>query len=181
MIQTITNPIRQHDPLTLNGNQSNFHALRAICRYYNDIDDDLSQLRSLLFQNVSIESDSWQYHYLTEDPTLARQRWNMTHLIEACILDMEPYPNKYRNEIAAIAHVVEFCLFKTVPSFVMYDQVDSLCARIKVLLNYMFKRVIIISQERARSWMSSTGSFANSITCLAEVVEQIYLLLNVIM
>ena len=29
--------------------------------------------------------------------------------------------------------------------------------------------------------MSSTGSFANSITCLAEVVEKSYLLLNEIM
>ncbi len=96
----------------------------------------------------------------------------MTHLIEGSILDMEPYPNKYRNEIAAIAHVVEFYLFKTAPSFVMYDQVDSLFARIKILLNYMLKRVIIISQERVRSWMSSTGSFANSITCFAEIVEK---------
>jgi len=92
----------------------------------------------------------------------------MTHLIEGFILDMEPYPNKYRNEIAAIAHVVEFYIFKTAPSFVMYDRVDSLCARIKVLLNYMFKRVIMISQERVRSRMSSAGSFDNGISHFAE-------------
>ena len=167
MIQTITNPIRQHHPLTPNGNQSNFHALRVICRYCNNIDDDLTKLRSLLFQNVRIESDSWQHHYLTEDPTLASQRWRMTHLIEGCILDMEPYPNKYRNEIAAIAHVVEFYLFKTAPSFVMYDRVDSLCARIKVLLNYMFKRIIMISHERARVTMSSTRGIDKGISHFA--------------
>ena len=170
MIQTNANSIRQHHSLTPNGNQSNegnFLALRAICRYYNDIDDDLSQLRSLLFQNVSIESGSWQHHYRTEDPTLARQRWNMTHLIEGCILDMEPYPNKYRNEIAAIAHIVEFYLFKIAPSFVMYDRVDSLCDRIKVLLNYMLKGVIMISQEKARLMMSSTGGFDNGISHFA--------------
>jgi len=170
MIQTNANSIRQHHSLTPNGNQSNegnFHALRVICRYYNDIDDDLSQLRSLLFQNVSIESGSWQHHYRTEDPTLARQRWNMTHLIEGCILDMEPYPNKYRNEIAAIAHIVEFYLFKIAPSFVMYDRVDSLCDRIKVLLNYMLKGVIMISQEKARLMMSSTGGFDNGISHFA--------------
>ena len=170
MNQTNANPIRQHHPLTPtpNGNQSNFHALRAICRHYNDIDDDLSQLRSLLFQNVRIESGSWQHHYRTEDPTLARKRWRMTKLIEVCILDMEPYPNKYRNEIATIAHVVEYYLFKTAPSFVMYDRVDSLCDRIKVLLNYMFKRVIMIGQERARLIMSSTSSFDNGISHFAE-------------
>ena len=142
MAQTITNPInsrQQHHPLTPTSSEGDFHALRAICRYCNDIEDDLSQLRSLLFQNVRIESDSWQHHYSTEDPTLARQRWKMTHLIEGCILDMEPYPNRYRNEIAAIAHVVEFYLFKTAPSFVMYDRVDSLCARINVLLKYIFE------------------------------------------
>jgi len=176
MTQTITNPInsprqpQQHHPLnpTPSSSEGNFYALRAICRYYNDIDDDLSKLRSLLFQNVRIESDSWQHHYRTEHSILARKRWNMTHLIEGCILDMEPYPNKYRNEIAAIAHVVEFYLFKTAPSFVMYNRVDSLCARIKVLLNYMFKRVIMINQERARVMMSSTGSFDNGISHFAE-------------
>ncbi len=173
MTQTITNPInspqqpQQYHPLTPSSSEGDFHALRAICRYCNDIDNDLTQLRSLLFQNVRIESDSWQYHYRTEHSILARKRWNMTHLIEGCILDMEPYPNKYRNEIAAIAHVVEFYLFKTAPSFVMYNRVDSLCARIKVLLNYMFKRVIMINQERARVMMSSTGSFDNGISHFA--------------
>jgi len=171
MSQTITTPInsrQQHHPLTPNGNQSNFHALRAVCRYCNDIDNDLSQLRSLLFQNVRIESDSWQHHYRTEDPTHAKQRWDMTKLIEGFIVDMEPYPDKHRNEIAAIAHVVECYLFKTAPSFVMYDRVDSLCVRINVLLNYMFKRFVMISQERARSRMSSTGSFDNGISHFAE-------------
>jgi len=155
---------QQQHPLTPtpNCNQSNFHALCAIWRYCNDIDNDLTQLRSLLFQNVRIESDSWQHHYRTEDPTLARQRWDMTKLIEGFILDMEPYPNTYRNEIAAIAHVVEYYLFKTARTFITYYRLDTLCARIKVLLNYMFKRIIMISQERARLMISCRFDNDNS-------------------
>jgi len=146
--------------------EGQFHALRTVCCYFNEIENDLYQLRALLFQNVRVETDSWQRLSRTDNPKLAKERWNRTRLIEVFILDMEPNPYKYRNEIAAIAHVIEYYLFKISPSIAIYARVDDLCARINILLNTMFKRVIMIRQERA--WSRLSCNFDNDNSHFAE-------------
>ena len=145
-----TNIRREQNHQKAGHDEGNFHALRIVYRFSNKFNNDLPRLRSLLFQKLKLKLDSWQYCSCERDPLIFKKRWNTIKLIEQ-YLDMEPHPYKCRNELTAIAHVVEYYLFLTAPSLVIYSQHHNLRRRTRIVLKYMAKSIMMVCDMRANS------------------------------
>ena len=145
-----TNIRREQNQRKAGHDEGNFHALRIVYRFSNKFNNDLPRLRSLLFQKVKLKLDSWQYCTCERDPLIVKKRWNTIKLIEQ-FLDMESHPYKCQNELRAIAYVVEYYLFLTAPSLVIYSQHHNLRRRTRIVLKYMAKSIMMVCDMRANS------------------------------
>jgi len=148
-----TNIRREQNHGKAGHDEGNYHALRIVYRFSNKLNNDLPRLRSLLFQKVKLQLDSWQYCSYERDPLFVKKRSNTIKLIEQFLVDIEAYPLMYRNEITAIAHVVEYYLFITAPSLVIYSQLHSLRRRTRIVLKYMAKSITMVCEMKSNSRM----------------------------
>ena len=113
-----------------------------ISRYCAGINNNLPQLKSLLFENVCLDANSWQHKSSANSSKLARQRWNVTKTIEQYLIELVPDPWKYRNETCSISHAVEHFLFKTAPSHAVYSQHHLLQRRSMTMVHYIAKKIL---------------------------------------
>ena len=124
---------------------SSSNDLTIVCQYCSEIHKSLFEMRSLLFQNVQLDSNSWQVQ--GRGSNLSRKRWNWAILVEQYIVELEPDPWRFRNEMAIIAHTIEYFLFKTAPCLEMYSDIHNLRRRGKCVLHYMAIRVMLLQSN----------------------------------
>ena len=128
---------------------SSTNDLTIVCQYCSEIHNSLSEMRTLLFQNVQLDSNSWQVQ--GRDSNLSRKRWNWAILLEQYIVELEPDPWRFRNEMTIIAHTIEYFLFKTAPCLEMYSDIHNLRRWSKCVLHYMAIRVMLLQSNRVNS------------------------------
>ena len=111
-------------------------------RYCAGVNNSLPQLKSLFFENVCLDANSWQRKSSAKSSKVARQRWYVTKTIEQYLSEVVPDPWKYRNEISSISHAVEYFLFITAPSHAVYSQRHLLRRRSMTLIHYIAKKIL---------------------------------------